>query len=118
MQRTKRRIDCDKPEHKIKCLKHSGAIKFIKPHPGNLKKSNVQDIISRSFSHFIKQVTKRKIEFKDLRKTYITHITMALGDKAEMFTGHSDKGVIQRSYLADSFIAGGLHKLKIYDDCA
>ena len=98
--------------------KHIGTDKFIIPYPVNLKTSNVQDIISRSFSHFIKQVTKRKIEYKDLRKTYITHITMALGDKAEMFTGHSDKGVIQRNYLADSFIAGGLHKLKIYDDCA
>lgn len=98
--------------------KYIGTDKFIIPFPLNLKLSFIQDIISRSFTHFIKQVTTRKIEYKDLRKTYITHMTMALGDKAEMFTGHSDKGVIQRNYLADSFIAGGLHKLKIYDDCA
>ncbi len=98
--------------------KHLGTDKFIIPYPVNLKLSFVQDLISRAFTHFIKKVSNRKIEYKDLRKTYITHITMALGDKAEMFTGHSDKGVIQRNYLADSFIAGGLHKLKIYDDCA
>lgn len=95
-----------------------GVDRTLIPYPNTLKLSFVQDIISRAFTHFIKFASKRKIEYKDLRKTYVTHITMALGDKAEIFTGHSDKGVIQRNYLADSFIAGGLHNLKIYDESA
>jgi|SRR4051812_32330058 hypothetical protein len=94
----------------LKCgyLNNKGSDKFIIPFPQKFKISYVQDIISRAFTHYIRLITDRKIEFKDLRKTYITSITMALGDKAKLFTGHSDDAVIQKHYLADSVLMGGL----------
>lgn len=99
-------------------LSHKGEDKFIIPFPSEFKLSYVQDIISRSFTHYIKLVSDRKVEYKDLRKTYITAITMALGDKAKLFTGHSDDAVIQKHYLADSVLMGGLTNLNIFDNCA
>ncbi len=81
-----------------------------------LKLNYIRAIISRSFTHFIKQVTNRKIEYKDLRKTYITHLTMALGDKTKFFTGHSNDAIIQNNYLADSVLASGLSNVNIFGD--
>lgn len=95
-----------------------GQNKFIIPYPKDFKLSYVQDIISRAFTHYIKQVTDRKIEYKDLRKTYITAMTMALGTDAKLFTGHSDDAVIQKHYLADAVIMGNLGNLNIFENCA
>jgi len=91
--------------------------KFIIPFPEGSNLNYIQDIISRSFTHYIKQVSSRKIEYKDLRKTYITAITMVLGDKAKLFTGHSDDAVIRKHYLADSVLMAGLGNLNIFGDC-
>jgi integrase len=99
-------------------MSEKGNDKFIIPFPEGFKLTYVQDIISRSFTHYIKQVTDRKIEYKDLRKTYITAVTMALGDKAKLFTGHSDDAVIKKHYLADSVLMGGLSNLNLFDNCA
>jgi integrase len=92
--------------------------KQIIPFNAEFKTNYAQDIISRAFTHYVKQVTTRKIEYKDLRKTYITYLTMALGDKTKLFTGHSDDAVIQNHYLADTVLMGGLSNLNIFGDCA
>lgn len=98
-------------------LKYQGTDKYIIPFPEDVNLNYVQDIISRSFTHYIKLVSKRKIEYKDLRKTYITALTMALGDKAKLFTGHADDTVIKKHYLADSVLMAGLGNLNIFGDC-
>jgi hypothetical protein len=59
-------------------------------------------------------LTDPKIEYKDLRKTYITHLTMALGNKTKLFAGHSDDAVIQNHHLADAGLMGGLGKLDVF----
>lgn len=99
-------------------LTHQGTDKYIIPFPEGSNLNYIQDVISRSFTHYIKQVSPRKIEYKDLRKTYITAITMVLGDKAKLFTGHSDDAVIKNHYLADSVLMAGLGNLNIFGDCA
>lgn len=99
-------------------LCYQGTDTYIIPFPEGSNLNYVQDVISRSFTHYIKQVSPRKIEYKDLRKTYITAITMVLGDKAKLFTGHSDDAVIQKHYLADSVLMAGLGNLSIFDNCA
>lgn len=98
-------------------LSHQGTDKYIIPFPEGFKLNYIQDVISRSFTHYIKQVSPRKIEYKDLRKTYITAITMVLGEKAKLFTGHSDDAVIKKHYLADSVLMAGLGNLNIFGDC-
>jgi integrase len=76
--------------------------------------SYMMDLLSRSFTHFIKLATNRKIEFKDLRKTYITHLTMALGSNSKIFTGHSNDDILKVSYLSNAFMAGKLSDFKMF----
>jgi integrase len=70
--------------------------------------------ISRGFAHFIKLVTDRKIEFKDLRKTYITQLSMRLGKDTKLFTGHGDDQVLRDSYIAEEFIAANLSDFSVF----
>lgn len=68
----------------------------------------MMQIISRAFGHFISKASTRKIEFKDLRKTYITKLTMALGDDAKMYTGHANNEIIKQHYLSNAYLTGNL----------
>lgn len=74
------------------------------------------DTISRGFAHFIKFVTDRKIEFKDLRKTYITQLSLKLGKNTKLFTGHSDDQVLRDSYIAEEFISANLGNFSVFGD--
>ena len=76
----------------------------------------IMQLITRSFSHFVEKAGIRSLCLKDLRKTYISHLTGALGEKARIFTGHSDTKVIEDHYLSKSFLAGKLGDLKIFDE--
>ena len=62
-----------------------GSDEYVIPRNGQSTKY-MRQIISRGFGHFIKLATARKMEFKDLRKTYITMMTKVLGTSAKMFT--------------------------------
>lgn len=72
--------------------------------------------ISRGFSHYIKLVTKRKIEFKDLRKTYITSLSVRLEKNTKLFTGHGDDQVMKDSYIAKEFIAANLTNFSVFGE--
>ena len=74
----------------------------------------MMQIISRGFSHYIKLASSRKIEFKDLRKTYITHMAMALGDKTKLFTGHSSDEILKSHYVSSAYLAGNLSDFKMF----
>jgi integrase len=74
----------------------------------------IEKAISRAFTHYIKQVSNRFLQFKNLRKTFISHLVMLLGDKAKIFTGHSDDEVMMRHYISEAFIAGGLKDFRVF----
>lgn len=86
---------------------------FIINRPDRSDLKYMMDSLSRSFAHFIKQVTNKKLEFKDLRKTYITHLTLALGADAKLFTGHTNDEVLKGHYLNGAFIAGNLNDFSV-----
>ncbi len=79
---------------------------------GNL--ATIEKAISRGFGHYIKQVTDRPLQFKNLRKTYISHLVMALGDKAKLFTGHADDEVLMKHYISKAWTAGGLSEFRVF----
>jgi integrase len=72
--------------------------------------------ISLGWSHFIKLTTSRPIQFKDLRKTYISHLAQALGssDKLRLFTGHTNHETLQAHYLSTAFLAGNLSDFSMF----
>lgn len=79
---------------------------------GNL--ATIEKAISRGFGHYVKQVTDRPLQFKNLRKTYISHLVMALGDKAKLFTGHADDEVLMKHYISKAWTAGGLSEFRVF----
>jgi integrase len=87
---------------------------YIIERPEGLGMLHLKNILSRSFAHYIKLATDRKIEFKDLRKTYITHLTVALGPNAKIFTGHTNDQVLKNHYLSSAFLAGNIADFKIF----
>ena len=90
-----------------------GSDEYVIPRNGQSTKYMMQ-IISRGFAHFIKLATARKVQFKDLRKTYITMMTKALGTSAKMFTGHANDEIIQNHYLSSAYLAGSLSGFKVF----
>ncbi len=79
---------------------------------GNIQ--TIEKAISRGFGHYIKLVTDKPLQFKNLRKTYISHLVMQLGDKAKLFTGHSDDEVLMNHYISKAWTAGGLSDFRVF----
>ena len=95
--------------------KLKGSDSFIIDRPSTHEMRHLMDTMSRSFTHFIRQVTDRKIQFKHLRKTYITAMAAKLGDKCGMFTGHSeDSTTLKDNYISSEYMASKLADLSIF----
>ena len=75
--------------------------------------NNLKDALSRGFSHYIKLVSDRPLTFKCLRKCYITHLSMSVGDTG-LWTGHSNKKVLRDHYLSSAYIAGNLGEFTVF----
>ena len=61
--------------------------------------------MSKGFSHYYNKLnTGRKLTFKCLRKTYITHLALSLGLNARVITRHSSEDVIIKHYLDERII--------------
>lgn len=91
-----------------------GSDEYIVEREINLTTKYMMTFISRSFGHYIKLVTKRKIEFKDLRKTYITRISMVLGENTKIFTGHADSEVLKNHYISSAYLVGQLSDFDMF----
>lgn len=87
---------------------------FILERPDGTNIRYLMDSLSRGFAHYIKQASDRKLEFKCLRKTYITKMVLALGDKTGLFTGHSNNQTLKTHYVSSAFLAGSLNDFNIF----
>ena len=74
----------------------------------------IMQLITRSFSHYVSKAELRHIVFKDLRKTYISHLTMVMGEKSVIFTGHGDEKVLKDHYLSSAFLAANLNDFSVF----
>jgi len=64
--------------------------------------------ISRSFTHFCQVGQVKDLTIKNLRKTYVTKLTIVMGENAKIFTGHQDVKVMQNHYLSQAYLAANL----------
>ncbi len=64
--------------------------------------------ISRSFTHFCQVGQVKDLTIKNLRKTYVTKLTIVMGENAKIFTGHQDVQVMQNHYLSQAYLAANL----------
>lgn len=91
-----------------------GTDTYVLERPEGMTYTNLMDTLSRGFSHFIKQITNRELGFKNLRKTYITHITMVMGDDANIFTGHTDTAVLKKHYLSQAYLSKRMNEFRMF----
>ncbi|MFZ2205508.1 MAG: tyrosine-type recombinase/integrase [Minisyncoccia bacterium] len=81
---------------------------FLIAPNSELKRKTIMDIISKSFTHYWKQLdmdVSKDISFANLRKTYITKMTLAVGDNARHLTGHANQEVLNKHYINKELIA-------------
>ena len=76
----------------------------------------MSDSLSRGFSNYYDQLnTGRKLTFKSLRKTYITHLEIFMGSSnTKSITGHSGDQVIQRNYIDKREMAKAAHGFNVF----
>lgn len=88
---------------------------LIAPTEG-IKRSVIMDLISRSFSHFYRLLkTGRALQFKCLRKTYITQLFMKFGDDTKILTHHSGMEVIKKHYLDTKPLLESVKDFSVFD---
>jgi integrase len=79
---------------------------IIAPEINGNRTRAMSDLITRAFSHYYSKLnTGRELTFKSLRKTYITNLSLYLGENAKAITGHSDNAVIDEHYRSKEVIA-------------
>jgi len=55
--------------------------------------------MSKAFTHYYSQLgTDKKLQYKHLRKTFITIINHFTNGRAEVITGHSGQPIIKKNY--------------------
>lgn len=91
-----------------------GKDEYILARPSNIELMYFMDTLSRGFSHYFNLISDRGLNFKDLRKTYITKMTEKLGSNAKLFTGHTNDEVLKGHYLAGEYLAAKLNDVELF----
>ena len=80
--------------------KNKGKDIYILAPDETMKRETMMDLISKAFTHYYGQLgTGRKLQFKSLRKTYISSAYKMYGEKARIITRHSGIDVMQKHYI-------------------
>jgi integrase len=72
----------------------------------NISNTTIMNNLSKSFTFYRKSAKIEKgISLKDLRKTYITWVNQAMGNKTGILTSHSTEKVLKEHYLDPKVIS-------------
>lgn len=73
--------------------------RYIIAGDSKLKRDTLKEKMSKAFTHYYKQLGNEKnLQFRNLRKTYVTLINNFTNGNGEVITGHSGQGIIRKSY--------------------
>ena len=74
--------------------------------PEEMRSEAMLDALSNAFTHYYSQLnTGRELTFKCLRKTYITNLSLYMGNDTKSITKHSSNEVIEKHYLDKEALA-------------
>jgi hypothetical protein len=83
--------------------------------PGISNRDTLKSAISKAFTHYWRQTgSKKEVSFKHLRKTYVTMLTKAIGEKA-LFVKHNEDKTAVKHYLDKQELLNGLEGVRIYN---
>lgn len=84
---------------KLGYQEHKGTDRYLIAPDSTRRRETLKDDMSKSFTHYYKQLnTGKNLEFKHLRKTYITLLNNHTNGHAEVITGQSGQELILKSY--------------------
>jgi len=90
--------------------KHQPERYLIAPEVQRERNRIMCDILTRSFSHYWKQISDKPITFKSLRKAFATAADIHSPGNAQAITGHSSQAVLREKYIMQ------LRKAKKFED--
>lgn len=98
--------------------KYKHTDKYILAPEEEMERNTIRKFFSRSFTHYYKQLhTGRNLNFKVLRKTYITQLTKFMGmDNAQLITKHSGTEVMKKHYIDQKTIAEAAKNFKMFGE--
>lgn len=84
---------------KIGYEKYKGTDRYLIASESKMTRTSIKDKMSKAFSHYYSLLnTGRQLQFKHLRKTYITRLNHFTNGQAEIITGHSGQEIIMKNY--------------------
>lgn len=84
---------------KLRYEKYKGQNRYLIAPSSTRKRETLKDDLSKAFTHYWKQVNSEKnIQFRNLRKTYITRLNNYTNGQADSITGHAGQEVIMKHY--------------------
>jgi integrase len=84
---------------KIGYPKYKGTNRYLLAPDATMTRASVKDKMSKAFSHYYEQLgTGKQLQFRHLRKTYITYLNHFTNGEAETITGHSGHEIIMKNY--------------------
>ncbi|MBK6836090.1 MAG: hypothetical protein IPG89_18190 [Bacteroidetes bacterium] len=85
---------------------HKGKDMYILAPEEEMERRTMMDYISKGFSHYYSLLnTGKDIKFYDLRKTYISYLYAAHGERARIITKHSGEAVMHAHYIDQQVVA-------------
>jgi integrase len=85
---------------------------IIEPEIAN--RDTLKKIISKAFTHYWRHTgSKKEVSFKHLRKTYVTMLTKAIGERA-LFVKHNEDKTAVRHYLDKKELLEKTHGVRLY----
>lgn len=89
---------------------------LISPDRIGTSTSTIMDNLSKGFSHYYKQLdTDRHLQFKSLRKTYLTYLNSTLSNDTKSLSSHTTNDVLQKHYIDERVVSKAIKELNIFD---
>ena len=80
----------------------------------NVTRETIGEFVSKAFTHFWNLSSKRKVNLKHLRKTYLTALVNHFGDKATIISDHADIEILKKHYTNNEVIMKANQGFKVF----
>jgi len=88
---------------------------ILEPDRTKTSTAAIMDNLSKGFSHFYKQLDNdRNLQFKCLRKTYLTYLNSTLNGDTKSLSSHTSDEILQRHYIDERIINKAVKELEIF----
>ncbi|GGX22923.1 hypothetical protein [Aquimarina muelleri] len=85
------------------------------PDRTSYKTQTLMEKLSKGFSHYYKQLeTDRNLQFKCLRKTYLTYLEQVAKGDTKLLSSHTSDQVLQKHYIDERVVSKAIQEVRIF----